>query len=63
MLRVSGSMRGEYGPREDDLSSLAVDVEGQMAIFVARTLRVCSKLVALTYCSWGQRLLLLSLER
>ena len=65
-LRVSGRRRGEYGLsnlREDELSSLAVDVEGQMARFVARTLRVCSGLVILMYCTWGQRLLLLSLER
>ena len=34
----------------DDLSSLAVDEEGQMARFVAKILRVCSRLVVLTYC-------------
>ena len=33
----------------DDLSSLAVDAEGQMATFVAETLRVCRGLVLLTY--------------
>ena len=64
-LHVSGRRRGEYGLsnlREDELSSLAVDA-GQMTIFVARTLRVCSGLVVLMYRNWGQRLLLLSLER
>ena len=35
----------------DDTSSLAVDVEGQMARFVTKTLRVCSGLVVLTYCT------------
>ena len=35
---------------DDDLSSLTVDdVEGQMAKFVAKTLRVCSRFVVLTY--------------
>ena len=34
---------------DDDLSSLAVDVEGQMARFVAKTLRVCGRLVVLTH--------------
>ena len=51
MLHVSGSRRGEYGLShlsDDDLSSLAVDAEGQMARFVAKTLRVCSGLVVLT---------------
>ena len=48
---------------DEDLSPSAVDVECQMARFVDKTLRVCSGLVALTYCTWGQRLLLLSLER
>ena len=33
----------------DNLSSLAVDVECQMAKFLAKTLRVCSGLVVLTY--------------
>ena len=52
MLRVSRGRRGEYGLRcssGDDLSSLVVDVEGQMAKFVAETLRVCRGLVLLTY--------------
>ena len=47
---------------DDDPSSLAVDAEGQMARFVTKTLRVCSRLVVLTYLYLG-RLLLLSLER
>ena len=36
---------------DDDSSSLAVDAEGQMARFVTKTLRVCSVLVVLTYCT------------
>ena len=36
---------------DDDPSSLAVDAEGQMARFVTKTLRVCSQLVVLTYCT------------
>ena len=36
---------------DDDLSSLAVDAESQMARFVTKTLRVCSRLVVLTYCT------------
>ena len=66
MLRVSGSRRGKYAlsySSDDDPSSLAVDAEGQMARFVAKTLSVCSGLVVLMHCTWGQRLLLLSLER
>ena len=50
MLRVSGTRRGEYGLRhssDKNLSSLAVDVEGQMARFGAKTLRLCSGLVVL----------------
>ena len=35
----------------DDPSSLGVDEEGQMARFVTKTLRVCSGLVVLTYCT------------
>ena len=65
-MHVSVSRRGEYGlsySSDDDLSSLAVDAEGQMAGFVAKTLRVCSGLVLLMYWTWGQRLLLLSLEK
>ena len=38
----------------DDLSSLAVDEEVQMARFVAKTLRVCSRLVVLTYAPWTE---------
>ena len=37
-LRVSGSRRGKYAlsySSDDDLSSLVVDVEGQMSRFVA----------------------------
>ena len=48
MLCVSGSRRGEYAlsySSGNDPSSLAVDVEGQMARFVTKTLRVCSGLV------------------
>ena len=45
---------GEYAlsySSDDDPSSLAVDVEGQMTRFVTKTLRVCSRLVVLTYCT------------
>ena len=45
---------GEYAlsnSSDDDPSSLAVDAEGQMARFVTKTLRVCSRLVVLTYCT------------
>jgi len=42
---------------------LVVDVEGHMDRFVAKTLGVCSGLIILTYCTWRQRLLVLSLER
>ena len=59
VLRVSGSRRGKYALS----SSLAVDAEVLMARFVAKTLRAGSGLVVQTYCTWGQRLLLLSLER
>ena len=34
---------------DNDLSSFAVDMEGQMARFVAKTMRVFSGLVVLTY--------------
>ena len=54
MLRVSGSRRGEYAlsySSDDDPSSLAVDAEGQMARFGTKTLKVCSGLVVLTYCT------------
>ena len=66
MLRISGSRRGGYALSywsNDDPSSLSVDAEGQMARFVTKTLRVCSGLVVLPYFTYGQRLLLLSLER
>ena len=36
---------------DDDPSSLVVDAEGQMARFVTKTLRLCSRLVVLTYCT------------
>ena len=36
---------------DDDPSSLAADAEGQTARFVTKTLRVCSRLVVLTYCT------------
>ena len=36
---------------DDDSLSLVVDAEGQMARFVTITLRVCSGLVVLTYCT------------
>ena len=39
-----------YAFERHDSLSLAVDAEGQMAIFVTKTLRVCSQLVVLTYC-------------
>ena len=42
---VSGSRRGEYGLNywsDNDISSLVVDTEGQMARFVAKTQRVCT---------------------
>ena len=48
MLLVSGTRRGEYGLShlsDNNLSSLAVDAEGQTARFGAKTLRVCSGLV------------------
>ena len=48
---------------DNNLLSLAVDAEGQMAIFVTKTLSVCSVLVVLTYWTLGQRVLLLSTER
>ena len=54
MLRVSRRRRGEHAlnySSDDDPSSLAVDVEGQTARFVTKTLRVCSRLVVLTYCT------------
>ena len=54
MLHISESRRGEYALRyssDDDPSSLAVDAEGQMARFVTKTLRVCSGLVVLRYCT------------
>ena len=43
MLRVSGSRRGKYAlsySSDDDLLSLAVDAEGQMARFMTKTLSV-----------------------
>ena len=46
------SRRGKYALsywRDNDLSSLTVDAEGQMARFVAKTLQVCSGLVVVTY--------------
>ena len=36
---------------DDDSSSLVADAEGQMARFVTKTLRMCSGLVVLTYCT------------
>ena len=48
------SRRGEYALSylsDDGPSSLVVDAEGQMARFVTITLRVCSRLVLLTYCT------------
>ena len=36
---------------DDDSLSLAVDAEGQMARFVTKTLKVCSGIVVLTYCT------------
>ena len=36
---------------DDDPSSLAVDVEGLMAGFATKTLRVYSGVVLLTYCT------------
>ena len=54
MLRVSGSRRRKYALSylsNDDPSSLEADAEGQMARFVTKTLRVCSQLVVLTYCT------------
>ena len=55
-MRVSGSRREEYGWTywsDNDLSSLAVDVECQMPTFLAKTLRLCSGLVVLAYCTLG----------
>ena len=57
---------GEYKlsySSNDDLSSLVVDAEGQMARFVAKILTVSSRLVILMYWTLGQRLMLLSQER
>ena len=45
-----GNMPSSYSS-VDDSSSLAVDAEGQMARYVTKTLRVCSGLVVLTYCT------------
>ena len=42
---------------------MAVDVEGEMARFVTKTLRVCSGLVVVIYWPCRQRLFLLLLER
>ena len=42
---------------------MAVDVEGEMARFVTKTFRVCSRLVVVIYWPCGQRLFLLLLER
>ena len=53
-MRVSQSRRGEYAlsySSDDNPLSLAVDAEGQTARFVTKTLRVCSLLVVLTYCT------------
>ena len=33
------------------MSTLAIDAEGQMARFMAKTLTVCSGIVVLTYCT------------
>jgi len=66
VLRVSGSRREEYGwtyPSDDDLPALVVDGKHQMAKFWHKTLMICSGLVVLTYCTLGQKVLLLSLER
>ena len=38
---------------DDDQYSLVLDTEGQMDKFVAKTLRVCSRLVVLTYWTLG----------
>ena len=54
MLHVSGSRREEYAlsySSDDDPLSVAVDVEGQTTRFGTKTLRVCSGLVELTYCT------------
>ena len=45
-----GNMNSSYSS-DDDSSSLAVDAEGQMARFVAKTFRVFSGIVILTYCT------------
>ena len=58
-----GAGEGNRYSSDNDQPSLAIDAKGQLARFVAKTLRVCSKLVVLTYWSSGQRLLLLSLDR
>ena len=54
MLCVSGSRRGEYALSylsDNDRMSLAVDAKGQMARFGTKTLRVCSGLDVLIYCT------------
>ena len=51
---VPGTRRGDYAlsySSNDNPSSLAADAEGQMARFATKTLRVCSGLVVLTYCT------------
>ena len=58
-----GAGDGKYGlsySSSHDLSCLVVDAEDQMARFVAKTFRLCSRLVvrANTYWTWEQRLLL-----
>ena len=57
-LCIYGSRRGKYGlsySNDNDVPSLAVDVEGQMARFVAKTLKVCSGLdvYVLMHWTWG----------
>ena len=37
---------------KDDISSLVINAESQIAKFVAKILQVCSGLVVLMYCTW-----------
>ena len=60
---INGYEVGLNYSSNNDLSSFVVDAGGQMARFVAKTLSMCSRVIVLTYWAWGQRLLLLLLER
>ena len=61
--RGTRAINGCSNLSDDDLTSLVVGAASQMATFLAKSLRVCSGLVVLMYCAYGQSMLLLSLER